>query len=156
MIKIRVNTSRARQRIRRVQRGLRNLRPFFADEATDVVYREIEQVFDSEGYGTWPPLSPAYAARKRRERPGKSILRYNDAYFRAATTPRGQGSIHEVRGRSLRIGVRSDEFPEQYPARHEEGSGRLPARPVFELARPRLRGPIQRAFRAYFAKELNR
>ena len=156
MLKITVNTSRARQRIRRVQRGLRNLRPFFADEASDVVYREIEQAFDSEGYGTWQPLSPGYAARKRRERPGKGILRYDDNYFRAATSRAAQGSVHQVTGRSLRIGVRSDAFTEQYPARHEEGGGRLPARPVFGLVRPRLRGPIRRAFRAYFAREVLR
>ena len=156
MIRLTVNTSRAQQRVQRIQDRLRNLRPFFADEASDVVYDELREVFDSEGYGTWPPLSAGYAAKKRQLRPGKSILRFDDTYFRSATSRGGQGSLHIVTNRSLRIGVRPERFASQYPAAHEEGRGRLPARPVFELARPRLREPIRRAFQAYFARSVDR
>ena len=153
MLNIRVNSSNLNARITRLKRSLSNLSPFFQREGSRLVFDEIRDAFDSEGYGTWAPLSPSYAARKRQERPGKGILRYDDTYFRSATSPGGVGSIHVVSNRSLRIGVRSDAFFGGYPALHEHGTARLPARPVFELVRPRLRPRIVRALTSYFGRE---
>ena len=152
MVDIRIDTTRARQKLSRFQDSLRHLRPFFESEVAPIIYREIRRVFETEGYGTWPPLSSAYAAPKRIDRPGKGLLRYDDTYFQAATTRGSFGNVEVYTSDELRIGIDPNAFVGGYPAVHEEGSGRIPARPVFGLAGPRVRPEIVRAFRSYFRR----
>lgn len=156
MFQLKVDSSDLRGLIDRYQSSLNDLRPFLAGDATDIVYREIRRAFETEGYGTWPPLSPAYARWKARVRPGKGMLRFNDAYYRAATTPRSRGSRYQVTNKSLRIGVREEQFPGRYPLVHELGSSRVPARPVFGLVGDRIREPIGEAFRDYLVRTTRR
>ena len=156
MIRLEVRANQFEAELTRVQKSLRQLRPFFAGEATLIAYDELRQVFLSQGYGSWPPLSARYASYKRRVRPGKSLLRFNDVYFRAATTRYAQGSDYQVSQRGLRVGVDPLEFRGGYPALHETGSGRLPARPVFSLAAPRVEARISEAFGGYVFRRIRR
>ena len=149
MLTVRVDTSGLRDRIARIRQRVRNLRPFFAMEGTRILHDEIRRVFETEGYGTWPPLSPGYAARKRSIAPGKPILQLTGAYFRAATSRSAQGSRVSATSRRLSVGIDSSRFADNYPALHEEGEGRLPARPVFELASPRAHTRIADALGGY-------
>lgn len=150
MISINIDTSALLSGLARQRKTLRNLRPFFANEATDSIYAEVRKVFATQGYGRWAPLSPAYARRKARLRPGKTILRYDDNYFKAATSRNSRGSVYQVSDTGMTLGVNPTAFPGRYPLLHEIGTSRLPARSVFEIARSRLRKPLRRAFDDYF------
>ena len=103
--------------------------PFFWDEA--------DEVFETEGYGRWHPLSLLYAARKARTHPGKGILEREGTYRAAATNPNHPGAIAEVSPTELVLGVRGSyfrsNFGANYPAIHEEGNeeSNLRARPVY-------------------------
>lgn len=108
---------------------LQDYRRLWTDFVAPFTYQEVEDIFDSEGYGRWSPLSPVYAARKAKAYPGKGILRREDAYFKAATTPSHSNSFADVGATELVLGVRGLE----YPAFHEEGAGDLRARPVYAL-----------------------
>ena len=89
----------------------------------------VERVFRTEGLGTWPALDERYAAWKAPRYPGAGLLVQTGAYFRAATTPGGAYNVLEVRDDGITFGV--DGLA--YPSAHEEGTGRLPKRPVFAL-----------------------
>ena len=153
MVDFSVDTSALRRRIARRRKQIKDLRPFFAGEATDIIYAEIRRAFLSRGYGSWSPLSPAYAIRKAKERPGKGLLRYDDTYFKAATKKSAFGSVYRVSRRGLVIDVNENLFPGEYPALHEEGTSRLPARPVFGLVRPRVRRDVRRALGNYLFRQ---
>lgn len=115
---------------------LDDLTEFWRVGAQPVVIQEIARIFATEGYGTWPPLSPAYARWKARRYPGKTILRRKDRYMQAATRKR-YGNIFEVHRDFMIWGVDLGWFAAQfgfpYPVAHERGGASLPARPVFEL-----------------------
>lgn len=154
MININVNVSKVRSAANRLQRRIKDVRPFFEGEASDIIYGEIRKTFDTEGYGSWRPLNRAYAREKMLERPGKSILRWSDAYYRSATSRGGPGSVHIATNRTLRIGVDATRFEDQYPLKHERGDVATPKRPVFAIAGPQVREPVSRALRRYFFKEV--
>ena len=79
----------------------------------------------------------------RHEKPsrirGKGILRRDDTYMEAATSPNHPGSIAEFGPTELVLGVSGayfeSTFGANYPALHEEGNDEqnLSARPVYEL-----------------------
>ena len=104
---------------------------FWSQYVAPFGYSEIDDIFDSEGRGSWDPLDPVYAAQKARTHPGKGILRREDAYYRAATGPNRPGSIYEVSPTELVIGVRGSSI--EHAQYHEEGTENLSARPVYEL-----------------------
>ena len=108
---------------------LRNHTRFWTDYTAPFVFNEIDDIFDSGGRGLWADLDPIYAARKSQAFPGKDILRRDDTYFKAATTPSHPNSFLEVSPTELVLGVSGL----GYPAFHEEGAENLSARPVYEL-----------------------
>lgn len=127
--------------VERVEKNvLEDLKPFWDDVATKIVAKEIARIFATEGYGTWPALSPTYALWKNRVYPGRTILRLKNNYFRAATKKGDGGNIFVSDKDSMTWGVNlgyfRTEFGYPYPVVHESGSAamNLPARPVFGLA----------------------
>ena len=118
---------------------LSDFRRFFTDFVTPFTYAEIDDIFDTGGRGLWKNLDPLYAARKSVTHPGKGILRHDDTYMEAATSPNHPGSIAEFGPTELVLGVSGayfeSTFGANYPALHEEGNDEqnLSARPVYEL-----------------------
>ena len=118
---------------------LRNHTRFWTDYVAPFTYAEIDDIFDTGGRGVWASLDPLYAARKSVTHPGKGILRRDDTYFKAATTPSHPGSIAEFGPTEMVLGVSGayfeSTFGANYPALHEEGNDEqnLSARPVYEL-----------------------
>ena len=114
-------------------------RRFWTDFVAPFVYSEIDDIFDSQGDGTWADLDPRYAARKAVTHPGKGILRRDDTYFDAATGPNAPGSLLQVSPLEMVIGVDGGYFESQfgvnYPALHEGGNSKtnLPQRSVYGL-----------------------
>lgn len=153
-ITLQLNSNRFRRRLDRIRQVLNNLQPFFRSEGSRIVYNEIREAFDSEGYGAWPPLDIDYARRKQRLAPGKPILQFSGAYFRAATRQNALGSRRRVRRNSLEIGVDERRFRGGYPEFLEEGTSRMPARPVFGSAGPRVKSKIVDALCDYVFKRI--
>ena len=149
MVNVRLNTRQLQNRIRRIQRNLRNMRPFFVREGSRIVYNELRRVFRTEGYGTWSPLNPDYANWKRQIAPGQPILQLSGAYFRAATTPNAQGSDSVAGIDNLQIGIDTSQFPNRYPELLERGTTRMPARPVYALVRQRVGTKVATALGDY-------
>ena len=131
LLNIRIDAHQAREDLDYLERRVRDARPFMRIAAAKI-YDKIREVFATEGYGTWPELSEPYASNKRAAVGNKTILRYSDRYYKAATSPT-EDSIFEVTRRGLEIGVKSENFPDSYPLLHEEGDPErnLPPRPVF-------------------------
>ena len=116
--------------ISNIDASLQDQSRFWTQYAAPFAYGEIDDIFDSEGWGLWPELDPIYAARKAVTHPGQGILRREDAYYTAATGPNRPGSIYDVGPTELIIGVSGDTV--EHAAYHEEGRG-VPGRPVYEL-----------------------
>ena len=118
---------------------LQNHTRLWRDFVAPFTFGEIDDIFDSGGRGLWADLDPLYAARKSRAFPGKGILRHDDTYMEAATSPNHPGSIAEFGPTELVLGVSGayfeSTFGANYPALHEEGNDEqnLSARPVYEL-----------------------
>ena len=118
---------------------LQNMTPFWTDYVSPFVYAESDDIFDSQGHGTWADLDPRYAKRKAVTHPGKGILRRDDTYFDAATGPNAPGSFLQVSPLELVIGVDGGYFEAQfgvnYPALHEGGNPKtnLSQRSVYGL-----------------------
>ena len=108
---------------------LQDHRRFWTDYTAPFVFNEIDDIFDTQGRGLWADLDPLYAARKSVAYPGKDLLRRDDTYFKAATTPSHPNSFFEASPTELVLGVSGL----GYPAFHEEGTEDLSARPVYEL-----------------------
>ena len=125
--------------INTIDARLRDYRRFWTDFVAPFTYAEIDDVFHTGGRGLWADLDPIYAARKAVTHPGKGILRRDDTYFDAATTPGHPGSLVEVRQTELGVGVSGGYFEStfgvNYPGLHEEGNDatHLSARPVYDL-----------------------
>ena len=121
---------------RDIRRRTYDLTPFWDNFAAPLVTGEINEIFLTEGRGSWPPLSAEYAEEKESARPGKTILRYDDHYIRAATETTAPGNIYKKYPTRFIWGVDEAVFDARfgapYPIQHEEGIG-VPKRPVFNL-----------------------
>ena len=109
--------------------------------ATKGIQKSLKRVFDTEGFGTWPKLHPFYQRWKEREYPGKTILRMEDNYYKAATQYGHPGNLLERSGSSatdpesrettkyssITYGLNEDWFQSNfgvfYPKLHEEEGG---------------------------------
>ena len=99
------------------------------NDLVPVIVAEVIRVFETEGYGQWPALSPAYREWKAANYPGQPILRLMDKYFSAATQPGNPNNFIDSSDNRIEYGVDGVE----HAGYHEDGTGRLPARPVFSL-----------------------
>lgn len=121
VIDIRINDAQLQAGLQRLAAQLGDLRPFFADVG-ETLLNSTRARFRSQTApdGTpWQALSPAYAARKRRN-PGQILTLYGHL--------RGLLVYRADRDR-LRIGT-----PLIYGATHQFGRGRIPARPFLGLS----------------------
>lgn len=125
--------------INNIDARLQDKRRFWMDYVGPFTYGEIDDIFHTGGHGLWADLDPIYAARKAVTHPGKGVLRRDDTYYKAATSPSHPGSLLEVSPTELVLGVSGGYFEStfgvNYPGLHEEGDPEqnLSARPVYEL-----------------------
>ena len=84
--------------------------------------------FDTEGGGSWRPLSPRYAAWKAKHYPGRPLL-VREGFLRDALTNRGgRFRTEAIREHDARVSVH---LP--YAGEHQRGTATLPARPVIGI-----------------------
>lgn len=104
-----------------------DVRPFWRDFMVPDIREMYRGQFDTEGArggAKWVPLSPAYAAWKDANFPGKSILRRTDRLFDSLTSQTSD-SIVIADAQNLRIGTKLI-----HGRAHQDGTGTLPARPM--------------------------
>lgn len=122
--------------VNRLRKRFGDLRPFWRRILIPLIIAEIQQIFITEGRGTWPPLSEEYAEKKREERPGKTLLRYDDHVLNALETEGAPGNVSETTNQYMAWGLDPEEFRqfgdgEPYPFYHEYGIG-VPRRAIFD------------------------
>jgi phage gpG-like protein len=94
-------------------------------------FYDIEQRwFASEGNGSWPALSPTYAATKEISYPGQPVLHATGALERSLTSQADENAIYDPQPDELTLGTRLARG-----AYHQRGAGSLPKRPPIELSR---------------------
>lgn len=140
----------AERRIEQLALFLTDLRPFWPEVAR-LARSWWKRQFDTQGtFGghPWAALSPTYAQWKARVYPGKPILQATGAMKRAASNP-----SRAATPTSLTLTIEDAKV-----GYHQEGGGRLPARPlVFGDPLPAAaRAELQQAADAYVRDLLNR
>lgn len=111
--------------LQRVNDRVQDFRPTL-EKLGDETFAIVRRRFDAEGPG-WTPLSPAYAAQKAKEFPGKPILRRTDDLYNSFVKG-GRGNINRIAKLEGEFG--SEDFKAML---HQEGKGRLPARPILVI-----------------------
>lgn len=92
----------------------------------------IAEAYASKGKSIgmdWPPLSPAYAAWKRRHFPNKSLLVLTGKMKNSLTVNKSRNVIfNRAGGRQLILGTRI-----KYAKFHQYGTKKMPARPFIKI-----------------------
>lgn len=111
-----------KRKLAQLELFLEDLRPFWPLLVPVFIGWMGAQFASEGGWGgqQWAPLSPQYALWKSRHYPGRSILIREGAMRRAASEPR-----REPTPRTLILWIDDPKAP-----LHQEGTGRLPARPL--------------------------
>ena len=148
-------------RLGRVASSLSDGREFFQEEAIPILESESQEIFDTEGFGSWPPLDPDYAAFKLRTVGDKGILRYSDDYFLSLTESGHAGAERDIKRYELVFGYQPEFFTAKsgapYPLFHESGGERLPRRPVIAfLTQSRVVTRLGQAYTSYVEKIIRR
>lgn len=94
----------------------------------------MRKQFESEGAYAgvgWVPLSPAYAARKARLAPGKTILRFHDTLYGSLTSAGNAQQVYRTGPAFMEFGTRVF-----YARIHQTGSLTVPNRPPKRVVLP--------------------
>lgn len=131
MAEIRIDDDRARRMLKKAADRSADLRPVWGDVNANVVQPAMDQRFRSAGahHGSkWAPLSPAgVRSRLRRggNRGGISRPLWDTGRLRASWVKNGPESLTVMKPLSYERGTMVP-----YARFHQEGTGRLPARPM--------------------------
>jgi len=104
-------------------RKVSDLRPLWPQVAGRF-YEHVRQTFDSQGFGTWAPLSPRYRQWKMKHFPSTSTLEATGNLRRSLTSRSTSNSIYREAPLSLELGTTV-----KYARFHQDGTSRLPRRP---------------------------
>lgn len=110
------------RKIRAFELVLSDLRPFWPI-VTRLFVGWMSRQFETQGAFAgrpWVPLQPKYAIFKAQHAPGRRILNFTGEMRRAVTSPK-----RSVTARTLTLEI--DDPKLEY---HQEGTSRMPARPV--------------------------
>ena len=135
-----------------VQDAVKDLRPFWKDIFAPKYFATVQDVFALQGQGRgaggrfaggrWAPLSPAYAAWKRRHFPGRTILVRTGRLRESVKwngTGLGAGGIFEA---EPGFAIAGTSVP--YGRAHMDGRSNMPARPFLPAPDPTVFAPLLR------------
>jgi phage gpG-like protein len=117
----------------------------------EILEQATRRQFAQQGSPSWKALSPAYARRKARNHPGKTILRLTDALYNSLTRAGSPGAIREITTTLLRFGTSVEVNGYNLGLIHQapSQSSNMPKRPMLRLNKP-AKSLIVNAFRDYF------
>jgi len=118
----------------RYSKKVKDLSPVWEDFIEHYQSFIIPKTFDSRGGlmgGKWPPFSAAYFKWKRKNAPGKQMLKLKDDMYNAAIG--GSGWYQKVEKKRVAFGIKSSVI--KYAMVHQEGGGNnIPQRAYFYKA----------------------
>ena len=106
-------------------------------EIADIIRQALRHQFEVEGDPDWQPLSPAYAARKARLKPGAPILVFTGQLRSSLTSPSSPDHLQRYGPHFLEVGstLRTPDGNYNLGLLHQRGApaAHLPARPMLRL-----------------------
>ena len=111
--------------------GVKDMSPALSQIAEEFFGRIMPAQFESQGaYGAggWAPLSPAYAAWKEANYPGRPILVLSGLMKESLTGGGNAYTIKQIAPLRLEVGTRIS-----YALKHQQGGGRVPQRKIISL-----------------------
>lgn len=94
-----------RSAFNRLGRAVADPQPILEAVAERAFYPIVQEIFDSEGRGRWPELTPAYKEAKRVRFGDKPIMQATTALVTSLTKKNATMNIHAAQGRdSLLLG----------------------------------------------------
>lgn len=129
-IRLEIDLSNFEKRLKVLQEALQDLSPFWREHVIPFYDNEVQDIFDGQ---PWDPLKEEYRKRKERERPGKTILRYDDDYINSYLNKSSENHIQVINERYMEYGsslpyARAHEIPV-----HATHIYNLPRRQVLRL-----------------------
>ena len=143
MIRITSNLAPLLQRIGQLEREVSDFDRVWDRIIDNVIVPAINDIFDSEGYGTWPP---------RVDDLPHPLLQLSGDLRRSLTQPNSGNNINVQTSDSLEYG--SDIFYSDY---HEEGTDTIPPRPILNLLaeESRVEREIEREIEIHFQRVID-
>ena len=143
MINIRANLRSVDLFFKRIDAELEDLRPFWRILIDRVIIAEIREVFNSDGRGRWAPRVDSLP---------HPLLRKSRRMFQSLTDTSHRDNINRQTATSLEFG---SDVP--YHIIHEEGRGRVPARPVlgFLAEDSQFENDIEKEINNYFQRRID-
>ena len=123
-----VELDRAFNRVEQYIDDFRNFWPAITKRFYDIERAQFNTEGARGASGKWKALSPGYARFKARKFPGQTILKASTALFESMTSPDAFDSIFIPDRTQLTLGTKA-----LYALAHQQGAGRLPARPIISL-----------------------
>jgi hypothetical protein len=121
-------------RLSRFGENISDFSPLFL-EIGQLFKQEMAATFVTQGGasgGEWEPLSPAYAAWKSKKFPGRGIGFLTGALMASMTG--GPGYTEIITPLTVEFGEADDSPPTEYAKYFDEGTDKMPARPVLRYA----------------------
>ena len=129
---IRVQSARVERLLDKAQRRSKNLMPVWGDLNANVIQPEMQRRFRASGAAhgrRWTPLRPSTRRQRLTQRGGNrgGIARplWDTGRLRGSWVKRGPESVYSAKRLSFERGT---SVP--YAAAHQNGTARLPARPI--------------------------
>ena len=118
---------------------------FLTDVASPEIKKEVTRVFTSKGFGGWPPLAPSTLRYKRRYGyPSDPLVRTGEM----------KDDMTNLSGVTITSNRLIYESSTPYAGYHEYGTSRIPARPVFGLARVKLEQTLPMEYSRYISRSI--
>jgi len=151
-----VNKKKFETRVKALHSAVSDLRDFWRDEFAPIFFAQIQDLFTLQGQprggggrfagGRWAPLSPRYAAWKKKAFPGMGILEATGELrdsFRWNGSSLGPGGIFEPYEQYVLVGTSV-----AHAGAHQYGvkARNLPARPFFSQPDKKIFGPMLKAW----------
>ena len=129
--------------VERLQRHIDDFTPFWGILIDNVLVNWIDQAFDTEGFGTWPP---------RADDLPHPLLQLTGELRRALTQVGSEANINIQKPDGLEYGSSIE-----YHIYHEEGTRHTSARPILGeiLRQPGFEADVEREVEDYFQRIIN-
>lgn len=147
MLDFQVRADGVRRNLLRIAKGLDDFRPFFDKQGRDILQKSLDQVFRTNGFGSWSPLAPSTIQNKHRRGDPTATLVATGSLIRSVTALRG------IRRTKFTLTMT---HTTPYGQFHETGTSRMPARPIFGLVATRVQSPFVRALTEYINRQVIR
>ena len=146
MVKIKIKgLTSVNNLLNKLGKAVSDNKEFLSSVAVSEIKKEVSRVFSSKGFGGWPPLAPSTLRYKRR---------YGYSSDPLVRTGSMKGEMTSLSGVSITSNKLVYESNTPYAKYHEYGTSRIPARPVFSLAKNKLEQTLPMEYSRYISRRI--